>query len=442
MRTFLLPLAMMLVIQACTPKKESAEAVKFPERAKDMNIYEVNIRQYTPEGTINAFAAHLPRLQKMGVDILWIMPVQPIGVEKRKGGLGSYYSISDYVAVNPEFGTMEDFKALVNKAHELGMLVILDWVANHTSFDHAWTKNDGWHTRDDQGNIVPPVDDWSDVADLNFDNIDMQNAMIDAMRFWVKNADIDGFRCDVAGFVPVEFWNRAKDSLDVDKDVFMLAEWEDPAYHSAFHMSYGWEFHHLLNKAAKGEKDATDFAKYIAEDIEKFGQKAFKMNFITNHDENSWNGTEFERMGDGHQAYAVISFTAYGMPLIYSGQEAGLNKRLRFFEKDTIEWNTITYGKFYSDLIRLKKENPALYNGEYGGIPQFANAGNDNVLAYKRAKDGNEVAVVVNLTGEPQSVSLTNASFKFKDYFTGKELDFTSAEIPAFGYYIGVRKAQ
>ncbi len=436
-------LVLALVITSCKPSKMETEVTtvpSFPERAKDMNIYEVNIRQYTPEGTFNAFSAHLPRLKEMGVDILWLMPVQPIGVKNRKGGLGSYYSIQDYAATNPEFGTLEDFKAMVNKAHELGMLVILDWVANHTSFDHAWTEKPGYHTVNEAGEIIPPNPDWTDVADLNYDNMDMQNAMIADMRFWIKNADIDGFRCDVAGEVPLEFWNRTLDSLKLDKDVFMLAEWDEPKMHSAFHMTYAWGFHHVMNETAKGNRNADSVATFIQKDIAKYPKEAFRMNFITNHDENSWNGTEFERFGEGHQAYAVLTFTSYGMPLIYSGQEAGLNRRLAFFEKDSIDWSDVKYKDFYTSLIALKKNNPALHNGEYGGVPQFLSTGNPNVLAYTRSKDGNQVTVVINLSKEAQFVQLSAEVASFEDYFTKKPINLAEGTLEPFQYYIGVKK--
>lgn len=443
MRNILLTLCLISLLASCqkasSEKTETEATLPFPERAKAMNMYEVNIRQYTPEGTFNAFAEHLPRLSEMGVDILWVMPVQPIGVEKRKGGLGSYYSIQDYVATNPEFGTMDDFKNLVDKSHELGMLVILDWVGNHSAWDHPWMEKEGYYTTDSLGNVVSPVPDWSDVADLNYDNMDMQNDMIDAMRFWVQETDIDGFRCDVAGFVPMEFWDRAKDSLDVDKDLFMLAEWDEPKMHSSFHMTYGWGFHHQMNEVAKGQKNADSLAAFIKNDLARYDEKAFRMNFTTNHDENSWNGTVFERFGEGHKAFAVLAFTIQGMPLIYSGQEAGLDKRLEFFEKDQIDWSDIKYEDFYASLIRLKKENPALFNGEYGGQVEFINTNNPNVLAYKRVKDDNEVRVILNLSDSGQEVSIADETMKFQDYFTDEGVDLSDGIIPAFTYYVGVK---
>ncbi|MEQ8903977.1 alpha-amylase family glycosyl hydrolase [Ekhidna sp.] len=434
--TFLL----LLIVSCSQAKSEDQETeitLSFPERSKDMVIYEVNVRQYTPEGTFKAFAEHLPRLDELGVDILWIMPVQPIGEKNRKGGLGSYYSIKDYTAINPEFGNMTDFKNLVEEAHKRDMLVILDWVANHTAWDHSWMEIDGYHTKDSLGKVISPVPDWSDVADLNYDNMDMQNDMIEALRFWVSEADIDGYRCDVAGFVPMEFWSRAKDSLDVDKDLFMLAEWDEPKMHEdAFHMSYGWGLHHYMNGVAKGEKNADSLVSFINKDLERYPSDAIRMNFTTNHDENSWNGTVFERFGEGHKAFAVFAFTVQGMPLIYSGQEAGLDERLAFFEKDTIKWDTVKYQDFYASLVDLKKDNPALFNGEYGGQPEFVDVGNPMVIAYSRVKDGNQVDVIINLSEENQSVSIPE-SWNFADVFSGGQISNSISELQPYQYFVG-----
>jgi glycosidase len=422
---------------------EASSIISFPEKAKDMNIYEVNIRQYTPEGTINAFRAHLPRLQEMGVDILWVMPIQPISEKNRKGPLGSYYSIQDYTEVNPNFGTKEDFKALVTEVHEQGMLLILDWVPNHTGFDHEWTKIAGYHNTDSLGNVTWPAGtDWTDVADLNYDNEEMQQAMIDEMKWWVTETDLDGFRCDVAGEVPMTFWNKAKDQLDPIKDLFMLAEWDEPKMHDhAFHMTYGWGPHHWMNETAKGHIDTDSLENLIQSDITRYGDKPFRMFFTTNHDENSWNGTVFERFGEGHQAWAVFAFTVRGMPLIYSGQEAGLNKRLRFFDKDTIDFSTLPYEEFYTKLLAFKKNNEALYNGEYGGNPIFINDGNNNVVSYIRSKGDNKVVVIINLSNEEQELKYSDSEVlgEYKDYLTGDSIKITNEEklkLAPFQYYL------
>lgn len=388
----------------------------FPDWAKNASIYEVNVRQYTPEGTFKAFATHLHRLKEMGVDILWFMPIHPISRAKRKGTLGSYYAVADYKAVNPNFGSPEEFKALVDTIHELGMHVILDWVPNHTGWDNHWIKeHPDWYTQDKEGHIVDPINPqtgkswgWTDVADLNYDNAAMRRAMIDALKFWITNFHVDGYRCDVAHGVPLDFWEQAVDSLNKIKVVFMLAESEKPALRNSacFIADYGWTFLHLMNSIAEGSKDATDLDEYLTKDASRYN-RGFHMNFTTNHDENSWSGTVFERLGEGQLTFAALAFTLGGMPLIYSGQEAGLNKRLAFFEKDTIEWGNFKYANFYKTLLDLKHRNKALWNGKFGGKVERIPTGNDkNVFAFQREKDGDKVVVILNLSDYPQDAKL------------------------------------
>lgn len=443
-----LPVILMVILflfanfQCSTTKKEEkkteAMPATFPEKAKNMVIYEVNIRQYTPEGTIRAFMDHLPRLKELGVDILWLMPVQPIGMENRKGSLGSYYSIRDYTSVNPEFGTINDLIALVNQAHTMGLYVILDWVANHTAFDHPWIKQDGYYNTDTLGNILSPVADWSDVADLNYENDQMKQEMIQSMLFWIRQADVDGFRCDMAGMVPNAFWNMAMDSLFREKeDLLLLAEWEEPHIHDNFHISYSWKSHHVMNDIVSGKKTAADLREVLKEDKVKFANN-YRMLFITNHDENSWNGTIEERLGDGHKAFALLTFTLDGLPLIYSGQEAGNNKRLAFFDKDTIQWNEWKLQDFYKSLIELKKGNPALWAGEYGGSVNFIVTDDPDILAFNRQKDNNSVLVVANLSDKSKSLSLNMDLPEFSGYFNEDKINPKSIELPPYGYLVGI----
>ncbi|MDZ7741384.1 MAG: alpha-amylase family glycosyl hydrolase [Bacteroidota bacterium] len=350
------------LVSACQPtdNKKTAEyngTFHYPEWSRDDVIYEVNIRQYTPEGTFKAFEEHLPRLKEMGVDILWLMPVHPIGEKNRKGSLGSYYSVKDYLAVNPEFGTKEDFRSLVGKAHELGMYVILDWVANHTAWDNVWVEeHPAWYVKDSSGNFISPFD-WTDVIKLDYDNAGMRRAMKDALLYWVKEENIDGYRCDVAGEVPIDFWNEASAELYAVKPVFMLAEAELPEHHEkAFNMSYAWEMHHVMNEVAKGNENANKIQEVLDKNMARFPQGAYRMYFTSNHDENSWNGTVYERMGDAAETFAALTYVLPGMPLIYSGQEAGLDKRLLFFEKDSISWDEMKLLDFYTRLNEIKEE--------------------------------------------------------------------------------------
>lgn len=420
------------VLVACTPQPESdnmparddttSEKVydnpAIPDWSKNSNIYEVNIRQYTPEGTFKAFQEHLPRLEEMGVDILWFMPIHPISEAKRKGPLGSYYAVSDYRAINPQFGTLEDFQSLVDDAQARGMHVLIDWVPNHTGWDHVWIeKHPDFYTQDEEGNIVDPINPetgeswgWTDVADLNYDNPEMRKAMVADMLYWLENIGIDGFRVDVAHGVPHDFWQQAIPPLrEANPELFMLAEAEIPILNNEelFTMNYAWSFHHLLNEVAKGHAPLSVLDEWREQEGSKW-EKGWLMNFITNHDENSWQGTVAERMGPAADAMAVLTFTYEGMPLIYSGQEAGLAKRLKFFEKDPIEWGDFSKVDFYTTLLKLKKENPALWNGTAGGrLNKLVTDKEDAIFAYSRQKDDHVIIVVLNLSGTPQETTIT-----------------------------------
>lgn len=386
-------------LSSCAPKQD-APAGPHPDWAYNAVIYEMNIRQYTPEGTFDAAARQLPRLKKLGVDVLWLMPVYPIGVKERKGTLGSYYAIRDYCDVNPEFGDMDDFDRFLSQAHESGFKVILDWVANHTSPDAVWEsgKPADWYVRDSLGNTVTQYD-WTDIAELNYDNKDMRAAMADAMRFWLDKG-LDGFRCDMACEVPVDFWRETLPQLRKDyPGVYFLAEGETPELHEdAFDASYAWKLHHLLNDIAQGRKGVPDLEEYIAEDSAAYPAEAFRLMFTSNHDENSWAGTEFERMGDAARAMAVLTFTLPGgQPLIYTGQEMGWNHRFEFFEKDPVPaWEENSYTDFYRELINIRHRNPALSAGEKGGKFDIVSTAG-NTLVFTRTLPDNKVTVSVQL---------------------------------------------
>ena len=418
---------------------------KTPEWCKKATIYEANIRQFTPEGTFAAFSKHLPRLRQMGVDIIWLMPIHPIGEKNRKGGLGSYYAVRNYEEVNAEFGTMADFQQLVKETHANGMKLIIDWVANHTSPDNVWVGQGhmDWYTLDSTGNLQPTIGtDWWDVADLNYDNKEMRKAMISSMQFWLKNADIDGFRCDVAGWVPMDFWIEARKELDAVKPIFFLAESEGADQHQAFDMTYGWELHHVMNEIAKGKKSNADVLAYFEKN--KYKRSDYRMHFTSNHDENSWNGTEMERMGDARFALAVFAATIEGMPLVYNGQETSLDKRLRFFEKDTIDWLKMDLVSFYTKLLQLNRKNSALWNGEYGAPPVFHTDANSPILIYSREKEGNKVVVAINMSAKDATLKLTDPKLfgKYKELFSVEKLrikkDMT-LDLEAWGYRVWVK---
>lgn len=434
-KTSLYLLAVGVIFVACNQNTTSSEttevkkdSITFPEKLASATIYEVNIRQHTPKGTINAFIEDLPRLSALGIGMLWIMPIQPIGIKNRKEPLGSYYSIRDYKAVNEEFGTTEDFKNLVNKTHELGMYLILDWVPNHTAWDHPWiTAQPDFYAKDSLGNITYEAD-WTDIALLDHTNPATRAAMIEEMKYWVETMDVDGFRCDHAGHeIPLYFWEEATATLDPIKDLFWLAEWDGARMHLEFDGTYAWELLHITGQVGKGEADADDIADWIQKDLHEYGRRPFRMTMITNHDENAWNGTVFERYGEGHQTFATFIFTAYGIPMLYSGQEVGLDKRLKFFDKDTIDWSDpMQLQPFYKQLVALKTENPALWNGEYGAMPERINE-DPHIYAFKRLNGNNSVIGIMNFSGESQSLNVTDSSMagNYNDYFTNKAYELS-----------------
>lgn len=395
------------------PVTEGVSQVRHPAWAAHATIYEVNIRQYTPEGTFRAFEKHLPRLRRMGVDVLWIMPVNPISQKERKGTLGSYYAVSDYYGVNPEYGNLDDFRHLVAEAHRQGFKVILDWVANHTGWDHVWvSQHPDWYKRNAAGELegyhYTDLSDhhqevWADVIGLDYAKPAVREGMIDAMRYWLKAADIDGFRCDVAWTLPVDFWDQARAELDKVKPVFMLAEADTPEMQvHAFDMTYDWKLYHLLIDVAKGKADARDLARLYTDPPRRYPAGAYRMTFTSDHDENSWNGTDRELYGDGAEAMAVLAATLPGMPLLYSGQEDGLDKRLKFFDRDPIEWGKLPRAAFYARLLALKHAHPALQSGMEPGNLRLVNTGNSRVFAFERAGARDRVRVAVNLGPAPQ----------------------------------------
>ncbi|CAM1343328.1 alpha-amylase family glycosyl hydrolase [Tenacibaculum amylolyticum] len=429
-------------------------------------IYEANIRQYSKEGTFNAFTRDIPKLKQLGVKIIWLMPIFPISETKRKATgdkfasdfpederskyLGSYYAVSDFKKINPEFGTIEDFRKLVKVAHHNGIYVILDWVPNHTGWDHTWIKtNPDFYTKNDKGEITDPLNEdgtpvgWADVADLNYDNPELRKQMIADMSYWLTEENVDGFRCDVAGSVPTTFWKEAIPQLRDKKDIFMLAEaWEPELLEDGlFDMGYGWDRHHTMNHIAKGEKKVAAWDENYAKDTARYQKDDILMTFVTNHDENSWNGTVEERMGDATDVFTVLSYAAPGMPLIYSGQEYGLKHRLKFFEKDSIpktkgkEWHLL------QKLADLKQHNKAFNGGKKSAPYHRIGTSNDNILAFSRKKEGDSFTLVANLSKEAQPFT-SELNGTYKDAISGEVLTFSGTKehtLEPWQYYILVK---
>lgn len=453
------PDALALPLETHHTVKAAPTAVSHPRWSRDAVIYEVNWRQMTPEGTIKAMEAQLPRLKELGADILWIMPINPISEKGRKGELGSYYAASDYKAINPEMGDINDFRHFVREAHRLGMKVIIDWVPNHTGNDHWWTEyHPDYYVRDAQGNPVHPGD-WTDVSKLDYSNPALRDAMLDAMAFWLREADIDGFRCDVAFQVPVDFWNWARPQLQALKpDLFMLAEASEPVLQEkAFDMAYNWPlavlFKQIANNAGQytfnadpnlGKKTASAIDSLLASQRGAYPADTYMMNMITNHDFNSWEGTEFQRLGNLADAMAVLTYTLPGMPMIYTGQETGLDRAFEFFKKDTpptFEPRN-RYFDFYRRLNELKHSQNALLAGEAGGVMKRYPTTSPDLYIFSRTLGDSEVLVAVNLGATTRKVKYQGEKPDVKgmtDWFSGAPGRLPSSLAPG-EYRVYVRK--
>jgi glycosidase len=418
-----------------------------PDWSRDAVIYQINTRQFTSEGTFRAAMAELPRLKALGVDILWLMPIHPIGVENRKGTLGSPYAVRDYFDVNPEFGTKEDFKAFVDAAHAQGMRVILDWVANHSAWDNPLrTEHPEYYVRTWNGNFRPTLWlDWSDIIDFDYEQAGLRQYMTSALTYWVREFGVDGYRADVAGMVPTDFWDNARAELDAIKPVFMLAEWQYPELHRrAFDASYAWDWHNAMHQIGTGKADVGALFGYYSSDDAAWPHGAMRMLFTSNHDKNSWEGTEYELFGPALANVTVLTFVADGIPLIYNGQEAGNARRLEFFERDPIIWPTAEHPNAaeYRRLIAFRDANPALHNGRWGAeMVPVVNSAHPRAFTFVREKDGNKIFGIFNFSGEAQEVGFTDGPYagRYTDYRDGSAVSIAAdgrLTIPAWGHRV------
>lgn len=414
-----------------------------PDWVKNLTIYEVNLRQFTKSGTFKAFEEHLPRLKNLGVGILWFMPIQPIGEKNRKGTLGSYYSIKNYIEVNPEFGTLQEFKNLVEKIHDLGMYVIIDWVANHTAWDHKWTAEfPEFYDQDENLNFKPPFPEWEDVIHLNYNNPGLWNEMISQMEFWVREANIDGFRCDMAHLVPTVFWNHARYHLDKLKPLFMLAESENhDLLEFAFDTIYNWKLLHGLNDIAAGRINAGGLLEIAKNGNAYLPDGASELNFTSNHDENSWQGSAIERLHYYLEPLSVLTFMLPGIPLIYCGQEAGNYRRLKFFDKDEIDWKEDKMTGLYRRLIELKKRNKALWTEQEVSFRIIETNHQEKIAAFRMYSGENEVIVITNLSNAELQVTinLSNESAFYNELFTNQLFNNSTIHqlsLAPFGYRV------
>ncbi len=452
--TFLRALATLLLCCATTafavPVDQPQPYVRFQHAdwARNATVYQINTRQFTPEGTFKAAEAQLPRLKEMGVSILWLMPIHPIGAVNRKGSLGSPYAVQDYLGVNPEFGTLTDFKRFVATAHQLGLKVILDWVGNHTAWDNVLVKaHPDWYARDEQGRMHPtPWYDWDDIIDLDYDQPQLRRYMTDAMRYWVRDVGVDGYRVDAAGLSPLDFWEHAAKELRAIKPVFLLAEWESRDLHArAFDATYAWTWWDTMKLIAEGKADATALYPYYAWNRKFYPREAYRMLYTTNHDKNAWEGTEFEIFGAAVNAATVLSFVSEGMPLVYNGQEAGNRKRLAFFERDPIVWKEAPEGGLLRRLIALKTGNTALWNGADGAVMEpVPNSAPKQVFSFVRGNGRDKVVGLFNLSAKPVDVTLSGprAVGRYRDFNSGAEVTLTDGStitLPAWGWRVLVK---
>ncbi len=429
----------------------SGSAFKTAEWVAGTNIYEVNLRQYTPEGSFRAFSKELPRLKNMGVHTLWFMPVTPIAQKNKKGTLGSYYACSDYTAVNPEFGTLEEFRELVAQAHRLGFKVIMDWVANHTGWDHVWTMDHpAYFLRDALTNDFKMAHGMEDIIELDYSNTAVRKAMIDAMEFWIRECDIDGYRCDLAFWVTLDFWRQARPTLDAIKELFWLGEFDpidNPEYLEVFDAAYSWTWMHKTETFYKEDPDLGILKDVLQRYDTICGTDKMLLWFTSNHDENSWNGTEYEKYGEMAKALAVFSFTRNGIPLVYSGQELPNQKRLKFFDKDCIDWDGhYRLQDFYKTLMTLKKNNPALRAGDAAAVTlELAVTDKANGLAYLRKNSEQEVLVLLNLENKSMRYEVNDKrlSGRFSEVFSKRSIDITPEmvfDLPPWGYLVYEKK--
>lgn len=412
-------------------------------KVEDAVVYEANLRAFGPNGGFNALGKRLDDIRKLGVNVLWLMPIQPVGKVRSAGGLGSPYSVADYDLVNPEFGTSEDFQRLVREAHRRKMSVIIDWVPNHTAWDNPWIKaHPEWYTRDAKGNItVPAGTNWQDVADLNYENPDLRKAMIAAMKGWIDRYGIDGFRVDTADYVPFEFWKEAVPAIrrSTSRPLFMLAEGFRPDHYTAgFDLTYGWNFYHRLKEIYAGAK-ATVLAPADASEREGVPVGARRLRFITNHDFAAWEGTplDFFKTPEGVRTAFTVTALYGGTPLLYNGQEVAWPERIPLFEKSTIDWSRDSQtAPWIARLLDLRRKHPALKGGK------VEDASTEDVVAFVRREGSEEVLVVANVRDREIGLSLADAmQGQWRDIWTGKpETLGPKLSLPAFGNRIYVRE--
>ena len=411
-------------------------------------IYEINVRNYSAAGNFAGVEKDLPRLKDLGIDILWLMPIHPIGVLNRQGTLGSPYAVKDYKSINPDLGTAADLTSLIQAAHKDGMEVWLDWVGNHTAWDHPWVQQhlDYYAERNGQRPYSP--ENWTDVVQLDYNNSNLRVAMIDALKYWVSEFNIDGYRCDAATFIPVSFWKEARQQVDAVKPITWLCEGDNAAYMEAFDYDYAWSFNTALNNLGSN----TDVSKLVAACNLLVGNpdyaKKGRMIYLTNHDLNAYDGTEISRYGNNVLPLTVLYFTVYDMPLIYNGQEIGWNTSMNLFDASPIDWQqgNMRYYKLFKKLTQLKRTQPALESGlNRVHLSRYTTNHDDKVFVYSKTKGNSEVLVMLNFSNNPVRFKLSSYSPNgaFYNFLSGERQTFSTTDpitLEANGYAIYVKQ--
>jgi glycosidase len=404
-------------------------------------LYEVFVQDFSPEGTLRGVINGLERIEASGANVVWLMPIHPIGVKERKGTLGSPYAVKNYRAINPLYGTADDFRALVRAVHGRGMKLILDWVPDHTSMDHPWIReHPDFYVRNERGEPSVPrgpdgkLTDWTDVAQLDYGNPEVRREMIVTMRWWLEEFGIDGYRVDVAGYIPNDFWREAVPALrsSVPRRLLLLAEWDDPELHRiGYDLTYGWNSYSALKEVWKG-KPAAGFVEQVMVDLKSLPVAGGRMRFTTNHDETAWDNpplTIFNGSAGARAAYVAVALLP-GRPLLYNGQEVESPQKLALFERGPIEWNQPRAAEaraFYRRILGLARTDPAFVSGDFRPVETSAP---DDVIAYRRGDN----VVLVNARPRARRFSMTDAGVDgARDLLSGQTQRGDTIALPAYG---------
>lgn len=426
-----------------TPERDELTP-PLPDWANGAIVYEVFPRSFSAQGGFKGLEDRLSELRDLGVTVVWLMPIHPIGAKNRKGTLGSPYAVADFYGVNPDYGTLADFRSLVRAAHAMGLRIIIDLVANHAAWDNPLvTEHPDWFTKNDKGEIIAPNADWHDVADFDYSRPELRAWMMRMMAYWIKEMDIDGFRCDVAEMVPLDFWKEAREFLGRGKKILMLAEGTDPKQHlNGFDVTYAWNTYDLLGPIYAGKLPASSLGEVLRREDLQFPRGATRLRFLSNHDKNVYDMPAVQRYGvEGAKAAAVLMTVLPGMPLIYNGDEIGNTRRLDLFEKVPIDWrkDSAQFRAHYKVLNSLRTQVPSLRSG----TATVVTAGVPAPLFVMTRKTESETSLtVINFSKKAVKASITiPGNPVFTHLYSEGKVDFAgtsmTVNLPAWGFWVG-----